>query len=128
MSNKRSTAVGIFSNYEHKSQPIASQKVFIKRVYKNTLLASGILTFCVLIGIVGYKYLGPMSWIDALHNASMILSGMGPVAEIKTIAGKFFSSFYAIFSGVAFITNFGVLIAPLAHRFFHMLHAEDIDE
>ncbi|MEI6586468.1 MAG: hypothetical protein WCL56_10290 [Sediminibacterium sp.] len=128
MANNRKLTVGVFSDFEHKSQPIASRKVFIKRVYKNTLLASAILTFCLLIGIIGYKYLGPMSWIDALHNASMILSGMGPVAEIKTIAGKLFSSFYAIFSGVAFITNFGVLIAPLAHRFFHMLHAEDIDE
>ena len=128
MVNKRNSSKGIFSDYEHKSQPIASRNIFIKRVYRNTLLATGILSFCLIIGIVGYKYLGPMSWIDALHNASMILSGMGPVAEIKTIAGKLFSSFYAIFSGVAFITNFGVLIAPLAHRFFHMLHAEDIDE
>ena len=128
MTNKRNAVVGLFSEYEHKSQPIASRKIFIKRVYKNTLLASGILSFCLLIGIFGYKYLGPMSWIDALHNASMILSGMGPVAEIKTISGKLFSSFYAIFSGVAFITNFGVLIAPLVHRFFHLLHAEDIDQ
>jgi hypothetical protein len=128
MANKRNAAKGIFSNYEHKSQPIATRNIFIKRVYRNTLLATVILSFCLIIGIIGYRYLGPMSWIDALHNASMILSGMGPVAEIKTIAGKFFSSFYAIFSGVAFITNFGVLIAPLAHRFFHMLHAEDIDE
>jgi len=128
MSNKKNITEGVFSAYEHKLQAIASQKVFIKRVYKNTLLASGILSFCLLIGIVGYKYLGQMDWIDALHNASMILSGMGPVIEIKTTSGKLFSSFYAIFSGVAFITNFGVLIAPLAHRFFHMLHAEDIDE
>ena len=118
---------GLFSEYEHKSEPVAPHKVFIKRVYKNSILASIILTLCLLIGVVGYKFLGPMAWIDALHNASMILSGMGPVAEIKTVSGKVFSSFYAIFSGIAFITNFGVLIAPLAHRFFHMLHAEEVD-
>ena len=62
-----------------------------------------------------------MNWLDALHNASMILGGMGPVVEIRTDGGKIFSSMYALFSGVAFITNIGVLIAPVAHRFFHIL-------
>ncbi len=115
----------LLNDYENKFQPLASRKVFFSRLYNNAFLAGSILVFCLLIGIVGYKYLGPMSWIDALHNASMILSGMGPVAEIKTIPGKIFSSFYALFSGVAFITNIGVLIAPIVHRFFHKLHVEE---
>lgn len=115
----------LINEYEHKSQPVASRKVFLRRLYRNALFAAGILSICLLIGWVGYKFAGPMSWIDALHNASMILSGMGPVAEVKTTGGKVFSSFYALFSGVAFITNIGVLIAPIAHRFFHMLHAEE---
>ncbi len=115
----------LMNEYEHKSEPVASRKVFLKRLYRNALFAAGILSICLLIGVVGYKFAGPMSWIDALHNASMILSGMGPVAEVKTTGGKVFSSFYALFSGVAFITNIGVLIAPIAHRFFHMLHAEE---
>jgi hypothetical protein len=55
----------------------------------------------------------------------MILSGMGPVVEIKTDAGKYFSSFYALFSGVAFITNIGMLLAPMAHRLFHKLHLDE---
>lgn len=115
----------LIDEYEHKSEPVASTKVFMGRVYRNMIVATLILTLCLIVGIVGYRYAGPMSWIDALHNASMILSGMGPVAEVKTTIGKIFSSFYALFSGVAFITNIGVLIAPIAHRFFHKLHAED---
>jgi hypothetical protein len=55
----------------------------------------------------------------------MILSGMGPVIPIETISGKWFSSFYALFSGVIFITNIGVIIAPIAHRFFHKFHIEE---
>ena len=55
----------------------------------------------------------------------MILGGMGPVVTIETFWGKIFSSFYALFSGVVFITNIGVLIAPIAHRFFHQMHLED---
>jgi len=55
----------------------------------------------------------------------MILSGMGPVIEINTISGKVFSSFYALFSGVVFITNIGVILAPALHRIYHRLHLED---
>ena len=79
----------------------------------------------LLIGLLGYHYTADITWLDALHNASMILSGMGPVVEIKTVSGKWFSSFYAIFSGVAFITNIGIVLAPVAHRFFHILHLEE---
>ena len=77
------------------------------------------------IGIAGYHYTADIAWLDALHNASMILSGMGPVVEITTVGGKWFSSVYALFSGVVFITNVGVILAPLAHRLFHRLHLED---
>ncbi|MDE3236537.1 MAG: hypothetical protein KGO81_11330, partial [Bacteroidota bacterium] len=109
-------------NFEHKSKALLPKHLFLQRLAWNAFFATGILTICLLIGIIGYHYWGPMSWMDALHNASMILSGMGPVAEIKTNIGKIFSSFYALFSGVAFITNIGILIAPMAHRFFHKLH------
>ncbi len=115
----------LINEYEHKSEPIASKKVFFKRLYRNAIVAFVILSICLMIGVIGYRYAGPMSWLDALHNASMILSGMGPVAEVKTAMGKIFSSFYALFSGVAFITNIGMLIAPIVHRFFHILHAEE---
>lgn len=111
-------------NFEHKSQPLLPKRLFLRRILWNALFAGIILSICLLIGIFGYHFWGPMSWIDSLHNASMILSGMGPVVEIKTNIGKFFSSFYALFSGVAFITNIGILIAPIAHRFFHKLHLE----
>jgi len=84
----------------------------------NASFSFGVLFICLMIGVFGYHFLGPMSWLDALHNASMILSGMGPVVEVKLDSGKWFSSFYALFSGVAFITNIGILIAPMAHRFF----------
>jgi hypothetical protein len=56
----------------------------------------------------------------------MILSGMGPVVQINSVGGKLFSSVYALFSGVAFITNIGIILAPMAHRLFHSLHL-DVD-
>jgi hypothetical protein len=111
--------------YESKKQALASSKIFYKRLLWNFTISAAILSICLLIGVVGYHYLAPSAWIDAFHNASMILSGMGPVIEIKTDAGKWFSSFYALFSGIVFITNIGFILAPAIHRLFHALHIEE---
>ncbi|NCU02763.1 MAG: hypothetical protein GXC73_02150 [Chitinophagaceae bacterium] len=111
--------------YEHKRQPLASKRTYYKRTARNLLIASGILFTCLLIGIFGYHYTAGIGWLDSLHNASMILSGMGPVVTISTDAGKWFSSFYALFSGVVFITNIGLILTPAVHRIFHRLHIEE---
>ncbi len=111
--------------YEHRKQPLASKATFYQRVLKNIIIAFMIMAVCLVIGVAGYHFLAEASWIDALHNASMILSGMGPVIEIQTTAGKLFSSAYALFSGVVFITNVGVILAPAVHRIFHRLHLNE---
>jgi hypothetical protein len=111
--------------YEHRKQQLAPMPVFYQRILKNILLATGILFICLIIGVLGYHYTAGIPWLDAIHNASMILSGMGPVVTITTAAGKWFSSFYALFSGVVFITNIGIILAPAMHRMFHRLHIED---
>ena len=111
--------------YENKNEALAPPPVYYGRLLRNLLFALGILLFCLAIGILGYHYTDNILWIDSLHNASMILSGMGPVVEIKSTGGKIFSSAYALFSGVAFITNVGIILAPAAHRLFHRLHLDD---
>ena len=110
--------------YEHRKQPVVPLRKFYRRVLNNVLIASGIMFICLLIGVAGYHYTANIPWLDALHNASMILSGMGPVVEIKTVSGKWFSSGYALFSGVVFITNIGIILAPAIHRLFHRLNLE----
>jgi hypothetical protein len=110
--------------YESKHQPLAKKKVFVNRLLLMGSIAALATLVCLLIGIIGYHYIAHLLWIDALHNSSMILSGMGPVANIDNTAGKLFSSFYALFSGVAFITNVGIFLSPAIHRFLHKLHLE----
>lgn len=111
--------------YEHRKQPLAPKAIYYQRVVRNLAAASGVLLVCLLIGVAGYHYWGGASWIDALHNASMILSGMGPVVEITSTSGKLFSSAYALFSGVIFISNVGFILAPAVHRLFHKLHIDE---
>jgi len=111
--------------YEHKKQKLAPMRVFYQRVLRNIMIAILIMAFCLLIGILGYHFWGEADWLDSLHNSSMILSGMGPVIEIKTVSGKIFSSLYALFSGIVFITNIGIILAPTLHRLYHRLHLEE---
>lgn len=111
--------------YEHHKQPLASRKVFARRLALNGLVGSLLLAFSLLTGVLGYHFLEHLSWIDALLNASMILGGMGPVSEMKTDAGKLFASFYAMYSGVILLASVGILIAPIFHRFMHHFHLAD---
>jgi len=110
--------------FENKNQPLAPPKVFISRLMKMAAIAFLATVVCLLIGIFGYHFIAHLVWIDAIHNASMILSGMGPVANIDNVSGKLFSSAYALFSGVAFITNIGIFLSPVVHRFLHTIHVE----
>ena len=112
-----------------KKQKLPPEKVFYRRLWKNAILGIVIMALCLFIGVLGYKLSIPeLDWYDSLLNASMILSGMGPMIDpniVLTKTAKVFASLYALFSGVAFISTIGILIAPIAHRFFHKLHIED---
>lgn len=116
---------------DRKKQKLAPVKVYYQRLSKNVLYSAAIMSVCLLIGVLGYKFTIPeLDWYDSLLNASMILSGMGPMIdpEIKlTHTAKVFASMYALFSGITFIGTIGILIAPVAHRFFHKLHLEDTE-
>jgi len=112
------------TRFERRGQPVASRRTFIARM----LVAIGMwVTLTVVglaIGIAGYGYLENMSFIDAYVNAAMILSGMGPVGELKTAGGKVFAGSYAIFSGLIIVIATGVVLAPIFHRVLHRFHVE----
>ena len=111
--------------YERRRDPLVPRRVFVRRVLNHFGLGSLILSGSLLLGILGYHYLAGLSWLDALLDASMILSGEGPVNELRTTEGKLFASFYALFSGVAFITTMGVVFAPVVHRLLHKFHIKE---
>jgi hypothetical protein len=110
--------------YEPRNARILPFRLFLVRVAKSAMTAVGFITVSLSIGILGYHVLEKMDWIDSLLNASMILGGMGPVGELRTVAGKLFASFYALFSGVVFLVVAGILFAPVVHRFLHRFHAD----
>lgn len=114
-----------------KKNKLAPKHVYYRRLWRNALFGLASILICLGIGVVGYKMTIPeFDWYDSLLNASMILSGMGPMVDEKIVlsnGAKVFASLYALFSGVTFITTIGILLAPIAHRFFHRLHLEDTE-
>jgi hypothetical protein len=113
---------------EHHHAPLLPRRRFARRLARNFTVATGIVAGSLLIGVLGYHVFARLSWIDAFLNASMILTGMGPASDLPTDGAKIFASFYALFSGVIFLTAVAVLIAPLFHRFMHRFHLEDEEE
>jgi hypothetical protein len=110
--------------YEHKTKPLLSRRKFYWRMARNIGIVAVIVTLSLFFGSAGYHYFEGLPWIDALLNASMILAGMGPVDPVKTTHGKLFATFYALYSGITFLTMIGILMAPVLHRFLHKFHLE----
>lgn len=113
---------------EHHKQKVASLHQFLFRVGRYALVSLILIIFSVCIGTIGYHYFGQLKWLDSFHMSCMILTGMGPVAEMKTEGAKIFSSFFALYSGVAFLSITAVFFAPIVHRLLHILHVESDED
>ena len=111
--------------YEHRTHRLLSRIQFVRRAANHVLLALLIIALALGIGVLGYHYFAQLPWLDALLNASMILSGMGPVDTLHKSSAKLFASVYALFSGLVFIGVASLLVAPFVHRLFHKLHVEE---
>ncbi len=110
---------------EKLSQPITPINRFVRRQLMYAMYAGLLVFVSVMVGTFGYFIIEKLSLIDSFHMASMILTGMGPVIEMKTFYGKLFSSFYALYSGVAFLSITAVFLAPMVHRLLHILHIDE---
>lgn len=113
---------------ENRRQKVTPLPHFLIRLGRYGLFALGLILFSVLLGTVGYHHFGQISWLDSFYMACMILTGMGPVAEMNSSSAKVFSSIYALYSGVAFLSITAVFFAPIIHRLLHILHVEQDDE
>ena len=111
-------------------KPMPPRAHFFRRMVQSVTIALSLIGGGLLIGMVGYHAFGGLVWREAFYYAAMILSGEGPPPDPPALAGPslarlhIFAGFYALFSGVTFITMVGVLLAPALHRFLHRFHLD----
>ena len=114
--------------FERKTEKLVPLPTFVRRVALSLLLTLVVLGAALSVGVLGYHRIAGLSWIDSVLNASMILTGMGPVAAMTTTSSKLFASAYAMFSGVVFLSSIGLVLAPLFHRILHKFHLDDAEQ
>ena len=114
--------------YESRTEPLLNLRAFAIRLARHGAVSLALIAGSLLIGAAGYHVTEGLSWLDAVLNAAMILTGMGPVSPLRHVSGKLFATFYALYSGVAFLAIAGLLVAPVAHRLIHRLHLEDSED
>jgi hypothetical protein len=114
--------------FESKTDELLPLGAFVARLARSFGATLMVVVVSLALGSAGYHYFGRLRWIDALLNASMILTGMGPVDPLRTTGGKLFASAYALYSGIAFLTMMAIMLAPIAHRLLHKFHLADEDE
>jgi hypothetical protein len=114
--------------FERRHEPVLPWPAFFWRLAGSTVIGAALIVVSLAIGMIGYHREMGLPWIDAFVNASMILSGMGPLTTPQTFGAKVFAGIYALFSGLAVLAIAGVVFAPVVHRFLHYLHADDNDE
>ena len=103
--------------FEHHRQPVAPHPVFLRRMANH-------LGLTLALGVLGYRFIGNLPWLDAILESAMLMGGEGPIysADLTSPVGKLFASFYALFCGLVLIAGTGILLAPVVHRILHRLH------
>jgi hypothetical protein len=109
---------------------LAPREIFLSRVFRAATFSLGLVAFTLAIGTVGFIEIAHLKPIDAFHQASMLMAGMGPVGEVDkwSDGAKLFDSLYALFCGIVLLASVGIALAPIVHRILHRFHIEDASE
>ena len=95
--------------------------IFIRKFLGYIGLSAVFISLGLVLGILGYHWAAGLSWLDSLVEASMILSGMGPISPLSTTSAKIFASLYALFSGLIFVIAMGIVLSPLIYSLLSQL-------
>ena len=113
--------------YESRKHPPITLRRFLRRMVTHTAAAAVIVVFSLVVGIAGYMHCERLDWREAFLNSAMLLGGMGPVDMPQTDGGKLFAAVYALYAGLMVLAVFGIIMAPVIHRFLHHFHWADDD-
>jgi hypothetical protein len=113
--------------FERSSQPLLPRSAFVVRLLLSTGAGAVLVGISLVGGMIGFRFFEGSKWDDAFLNASMLLSGMGPIGSPETHGGKLFAGAYALYSGFAVLVIAAITFGPVVHRLLHKLHLDEQD-
>ena|SRR5258708_29332615 len=114
--------------FENRNQSLAPPEIYRQRLVQSGRIGLIMVVISLAVGMTGYHWFESLDWLDSFVNASMILSGMGPVHNPQTTGGKLFAGIYALYSGFAVLVIAAIMFAPVVHRVLHRFHIQEEDE
>jgi hypothetical protein len=111
--------------FESRDKPLLPYSRFLRRLLAFLAIAVFLMFAALGLGTLGYHYIAGLSWIDAVLNAVMILTGMGPVNLLTDTPAKLFATAYALFSVFIVVSAIGLFLSPVFHRILHKFHLDD---
>ncbi len=111
---------------EHHTAHLLTPREFVRRQTRYTLVSVFVIAVSLGIGAAGYHFLEHADWLDAVYDAAMILTGMGPALTPHSAGSKLFVTTYALFSAMIFLTVAGIFMTPIVHRIMHRLHLKQL--
>jgi len=110
--------------FEHYRQPLLPRAEFYARLVRCFAIAAAILAFFILVGMAGFCILEKSSPLEAQLESVLIMVGVGTNYPVNSTGGKIFTSFYALFSSIAFYVILLIIFSPLVHRLLHRFHLD----
>lgn len=110
--------------FERRGEPLLTRRRFATRVLAFLGLAALIDGVAIILGALGFHFVERLSWLEAALQASLMITGNGPIYPPHTEGGKIFALFDACLGVMVFATVTGVLLAPLFHRVLHSFNLE----
>ena len=109
------------------ARKLASTQVFIGRVGRCAANSTVLVVITLAIGTTGFVLLAHLPLVDAFHQAALLIERAHARHEQGwSSPAKLFDSVYALFCGIVLLVSYGVLFAPIFHRFMHKFHLEDV--
>ena len=108
--------------FEHVKNDIISVEYFLLRLVRYYLIATAMLLFGLIPGIVGFVLVSDLTFIEATINSISLLGGVEPLYALTSNSGHIFTAIYSLFIETVFFLAVATLLAPVAHRFFHKMH------
>jgi len=107
--------------FEDASSQREFRRRFLIRLGRFLVVAVLVDTIALVAGAIGFHFLEGLDWMDASLNASLVITGNGPVDRPVTPGGKLFVIMYSILGVILFAAVIGAFLTPVFQRVLHRL-------